>query len=421
MDTLKVMLHAADEGGCGHYRMIWPGQAVASQDLGIDVEVVTEGQLTVSVQENQDGTSKIIDVTVPDCDVLVLQRPLRRELTDAIPLLQAKGVAVVVELDDDFQAIHRNNTAWAGCQPHLSPDRNWKWLQRACHLADLVTVTTPNLARKYGNDNTRVIPNYLPAHAVAQKPWKHPRDTRPLHFTWTGSVATHPTDLQVASAGFQTMAREGWGEAHIIGTGKGVASRLGLGNDRVVEYRENEDGEVASLTVDNPLIHATGVWVDIDQYPNEIGRIADVGVVPLADIPFNEGKSWLKGLEFAGQGRPFIASSTGPYRELAEQHGLGVIAKKPRDWIRLMRRFHDDPDWAQTLAATGLAYVQEHMTYEANAWRWAAVWAEAASRRKGTPRSSATLQRPHSGPTGIHKALGLVPITEEMMGDARLG
>lgn len=409
MDGLHVQAHAADEGGCGHYRVAWPAQAVNQADLGMHVELVHDGSLQVSVAELPDGTSQVVEASI-DADVLVLQRPLQYQLAQAIPLLQRNGTAVVVELDDDFQAIHHQNTAWLGVQPKHSPDRNWKWLKQACAQADLVTVTTPNLARKYGvGGNARILPNYVLAEHVTGKPLRHPRGHRPVRFTWTGSVATHPTDLQQAAAGFQQLCREGGpGEAHVVGTGKGVASRLGLGNDKVQQYVPGDEPDtVASITVDNPLVHATGDWVPIEQYPATLRKATDVGVVPLDDIPFNRGKSWLKGLEFAAQGRPFVASATEPYQLLHDEYGLGLIARRPRDWVKHMRRLVDNPDMAEELAATGLATVRDHLTYEENAWRWAAVWAEAAAGRKAS-RHTVTMPEP------VYKQGGLVPYSEEV-------
>jgi glycosyltransferase involved in cell wall biosynthesis len=220
----------------------------------------------------------------------------------------------------------------------------------------------------------------MPAHAVAGKPLKHPRGSRPFRFLWTGSVATHPTDLQQAAAGFQKLVLHGPAECRIIGTGKGVASRLGLGPDEVLvtePHPDDPEGSVQTVTRPNPLVHATGEWVPIDDYPTLIAKTGDAGVVPLDYTPFNEGKSWLKGLEFAAAGRPFVASATEPYTLLRDDHGIGLIAKRPRDWIRQMTKLEADPEYAEGIAAAWLDTVRQYMTYEANAHRWAAVWEEA--------------------------------------------
>jgi glycosyltransferase involved in cell wall biosynthesis len=57
----------------------------------------------------------------------------------------------------------------------------------------------------------------------------------------------------------------------------------------------------------------------------------DIGLVLLSDIPFNQAKSALKGLEYGLAGIPFIAYGTSEYKWLAEQ-GVGRVATTPEEW-----------------------------------------------------------------------------------------
>ena len=56
-----------------------------------------------------------------------------------------------------------------------------------------------------------------------------------------------------------------------------------------------------------------------------------VGLVPLTRSPFNEAKSYLKGLEYAAAGIPFIATPTEEYR-LLHRAGVGRLAETPDEW-----------------------------------------------------------------------------------------
>ena len=58
----------------------------------------------------------------------------------------------------------------------------------------------------------------------------------------------------------------------------------------------------------------------------------DIGLVPLADIPFNHAKSNLKGLEYAISGIPYVASALPEYQRLANE-GIGRVAVTPDHWI----------------------------------------------------------------------------------------
>jgi len=65
----------------------------------------------------------------------------------------------------------------------------------------------------------------------------------------------------------------------------------------------------------------------------ELYRKMDIGIVPLRDVPFNHAKSYLKGLENAAAGIPFIASGGLPEYQLLADAGVGRIANTPDEWI----------------------------------------------------------------------------------------
>jgi hypothetical protein len=52
---VKVLVYPADRFGCGHFRMLWPGDALAA--AGHDVTVVGQGKRTVRlVMEGDTGS-----------------------------------------------------------------------------------------------------------------------------------------------------------------------------------------------------------------------------------------------------------------------------------------------------------------------------------------------------------------------------
>ena len=52
----------------------------------------------------------------------------------------------------------------------------------------------------------------------------------------------------------------------------------------------------------------------------------DLGIVPLADIPFNRGRSNVKAREYAAAGVPWLASPVGSYADLGEEEGGRLVA-----------------------------------------------------------------------------------------------
>lgn len=344
---MRIGCYPADNGGCGFFRMREPARAV--NEAGGDVRIL-EGLQGIYVDDAL-GRSKLMDVVAPDVDVAVLQRPLRPALTLAIPHLQAHGIAVVVEVDDDFRTIDPANPAFGAVHPKLSPGRNWRWLVQAIRSADLVTTSTPELARRYASDASRVrmVRNYIPRRWIRAEAQE--RDV----VGWTGSVATHPHDLQVTHGGVaRAVGRTG---ARFRGIGSAESARV-LGIDR---------GESVP-------------WTSLEDYPAQIARLG-VGIVPLDDTAFNRGKSWLKGLEYAACGVPFVATPLPEYTALRGL-GAGEKAARGREWEReVARLLTDDAHHAERREA-GLEAARG-LTVEGHAHEWVEAWEAALDRRMG--------------------------------------
>ena len=336
---------------------------MALKHQGFDVSVVLpsdplDDQLQAKIV-TIDGRDRLMAVTAPDADVVVLQRPLRRVILDAIPRLQKEGVKVIVEIDDDFSSIDPRNAAFWACQPSPGvyvypdgtekptggPDRNWHNVAAACRIADLVTVTTPALAKRYGaHGRVAVLPNYVPESYLSINAAPH----EGVAVGWAGSVHSHPGDLQVAGIGVAQAVNESGASFVVVGPGNMVAQSLHL-------------REEPSSTGYLPL------W----DYPMAVANL-DIGIVPLVDSAFNRAKSGLKMLEYAALGVVPVGSPT-PDNVRLEKHGLGFIAEKPKDWRKTISRLARDKEllaeWQTDVRTRASLF-----TYEHNAEQWWDVW-----------------------------------------------
>lgn len=354
---MKVAVWPADDGGCGHYRLRWPALALIAEGADIDLRRPEEGSGLQGIFVQRDGLDRLVALSgAPEVDVVVLQRPLSAWRADAVEVLQKAGVRVVVEIDDDFGALHPSNSSFLSCHPRRSPGMNWEHLARACRQADLVTVTTPALARRYGaHGRVAVLPNMVPARYLDIARPAHPG----LIVGWTGSIETHPTDLQVTRGALErTLASTLEGQVatvRVVGTGKGVRQALRLSSEP----------------------EATG-WLALQEYPYAMAE-ADVGLVPLDDIAFNAAKSALKMMEYAALGAPVIASPT-PDNVRMWGEGIGLLASKPRDWATHLRRLLSNPEHRAEVAGRGRE-AMARFTIEGNADRWWDAWASCLDRK----------------------------------------
>lgn len=350
---MKVVLHPSDQAGCGHYRMIWPARAAAAE--GAATVKLRIGEAPVRWQAR--GSQLGVRPTDPDADVVVLQRVCSKRIVEFIPFLQAIGKAVVVDVDDDMTALDPRHPGFRHFHPHASPDTNWRHLQKACSLADLVTVSTPALARRYGaHGRVMVLENRVPAAMLDM-----PRESDGATVGWGGTIESHPGDLQATSGGVALMVADSGWRFQQIGPRDGVQEALRLQSPH----------------------DATGSIPSVVGYQQALGQL-DIGIVPLADGRFNEAKSFLKGLEYAARGVPFVASPSPEYLRL-EGLGAGVTAAaRARSWRGQLVRLTDDQVRAE-LAAQGRELVREQYTFDGNGWRWADAWAQALANRHARP------------------------------------
>lgn len=338
-------VYPADLAGCGHLRLIWPAEVLRS--LGHDVTLFPPGQQTglpIAVFE-RNGKRGIKLLARPQCDVVVIQRPLDWKWQLAIPAMKQAGVRVVVDIDDDFHALRGDHVGFWHVHPRTSPDHNWQHMAAALREASTVTMTTEALRQRYGKKNGVVIPNCVPRTYLSLEAERLPMTT----IGWSGTTETHPGDLDVVGRAVFNVMKVSGAQFRVLGKRLGVAKALGLSESAV---------ELAD-------------WVPIDQYAGELAKL-DVGIVPLAMNAFNEAKSWLKGLEMAAVGVPFVSSPTTPYLDLQEA-GMGRTASTPADWGRELGMLVRSPTYREEAAARGREAAAK-WTIEGNAWRWAEVW-----------------------------------------------
>lgn len=348
--TLRILLLVADQGACGLYRMIMPARAAAASGNS-DLEIfVAEGLLGKHHRE-PDGTLVCDYVAPVDMDIVVYQRPMTDSLVSTIPLIQAQGCTVIVELDDDIVNVPTHNLAYDLVHPRINRTFNWQFLREACKLADWMTCTTPALGERYMPGRHTVVPNYVPTSLVQfQASSSLGKSPEEIVLGWSGSMAVHAMDLQETQNAIPIVLHETDCEFLVVGESARTGAALGLSKDPA----------------------ETG-WIPLPEYPEYLAKL-DVGIVPLVGDRFNQAKSWLKGMEMAALGIPFVASPVTEYVRLHNEYHIGILASKQRDWVRELKRLVIEDEYRSDVSGRGRALVQERLTIEGNVGRWIEAW-----------------------------------------------
>ncbi len=355
---MKVLLLAADQGGCAKYRVREPHRV--TKDL-VDV-TVTNSLAVEAVRDTRTGLTNIKEVHT-DADLIVFQRPLDNAMSSALIQAKKQGIAVAVEMDDDLASTHPKNLAYPFFHGHL--DTGIQWLWRATQNADYIIASTPAIRDRYApNGNGVVVRNCIPESIFDIVP-RYERTDETSMIGWTGSVASHPTDLLATKGAVSEV----------------ITSRIEGGRDLAVSVIGEMEHVYDHLGLpDSVPSHSPG-WLSLDDYYEGIASSMDVGIVPLELNQFNKSKSYLKGLEMAALGVPFVASNTYEY-EVFEAYGVGQTAANPSDWRRKLGRLIDNRTKTVSLAKDYRDKIRQEHTYENNAELWVKAWESAIEARK---------------------------------------
>ncbi|MDQ2104717.1 glycosyltransferase family 4 protein [Azospirillum isscasi] len=95
----------------------------------------------------------------------------------------------------------------------------------------------------------------------------------------------------------------------------------------------------------------------------------DIGIMPLADTPWERGKCGYKLIQYMACGKPVVASPVGVNRDIVEHGVNGFLAETPQEWTDALRRLAASPDLRRRLGAAGRAKVERHYSLAGTAPR----------------------------------------------------
>jgi glycosyltransferase involved in cell wall biosynthesis len=328
------------------YRLAWAAQAMAGRGMDVTVAEPKASPLMVKVLRYASGERLAELIEPPDCDALVLQRTMDWRFPWVIPQLQDAGIRVVIDIDDDLYALKPNHIGWAAIQPANNRDMNIHHLRISLSLADVVTVSAPALAERYGDGRARVLPNCVPERYLAiERAEPH----EGIWVGWPGATGTHPGDLDSIRGVVPALLRsQPTATFHALGNPDGVRRALGMSYEPVHHPR-----------------------VDIAQYPQELASL-DIGICPLQGNEFNRSKSWLKPLEMAAVGVVPVVSAMPEY-ERAGAEGFAIVAKNRRQWEANLWRLADDHLYRSAMAAE-FRQAAARWTIEGRLNQWIEAW-----------------------------------------------
>jgi glycosyltransferase involved in cell wall biosynthesis len=121
------------------------------------------------------------------------------------------------------------------------------------------------------------------------------------------------------------------------------------------------------------------VNVPIDRLQEQLGGW-DIGIAPLADIPFNRSRSDVKLKEYGSVGIPWLASPVGPYADLGEAEGGRLVEDDA--WFEALDRLVRRRRERRILGRRARAWARSQ-SIDNVAERWERVFQHAIEHRAG--------------------------------------
>jgi len=282
-------------------------------------------------------------------DIIVFKLIMHQRILDEMSKAKLMGQIIVVDIDDWHDGLDKSNRAYLATDPETSPENNRAIYNEIISLADAIIVSTPFLGEYYSTMNKNV---YLVRNGIDIGRWKQ----RKISFTdkptigWVGATPWRSQDLESVA---------------------GSVGKFITDNDLPFHHSGHTSSHDAPLACDQLEIGhekvSTMPLAPILDYPALFEPI-DIGIVPLNNVPFNHAKSFIKGLEYAVAGIPFVASYSPEYQLLADS-GVGRVAKTKEDWDYHLGELMD-PKMRQDEAEENLENVKKMFTMEIRGAEW---------------------------------------------------
>ncbi len=282
-------------------------------------------------------------------DIIAFQRNLvAQEVFDAIEYWKGMGKPVLADLDDAYQILPISNPAWHfWIENSTSRDPDpLIWLERGLGICG--NLTSPN--RNILNDWKHVCKGYfLPNFANGD---------------WYRNLPDHAAEKERVGLAGRTIIGWGGSVSHYDswwGTGiREAAARVCQRHPEVVWMICGNDPRIIGQLPVSPTQKYNQVGVAPQDWPKVV-NLFDIGVAPLFG-PYDQRRSWIKGMEYLLAGVPWIGTRGEPYSDLAESGTL--IGNGVDSWEMALETKLSNLKQEQEAARAKIPYAQSEFLIE---------------------------------------------------------
>tara|TARA_Y100000004_G_scaffold105140_1_gene118009 strand:+ start:1565 stop:2725 length:1161 start_codon:yes stop_codon:yes gene_type:complete len=350
-DKLKILVVAANEGGCSYYRALMP-MAKLQQHCPDDVDIrFNQNPLNWDTSTNKETGDEFEDLKW--ADIVMTQNISNFGPQFMIRLYQIakdEGCFIHYDTDDLLTNLYKGHRLY-----DVYRERKLDELTKVLyHNADLVTVTQTKFAHRiapFVKGTLAVVKNAIDYDLPC---WNLPRQYRtkqkqPCNIGWVGGIHHEQDVKQIPGLGLTLNAK--------VGPEKIRWSFFG--RPPVTEDTDPNDWQQSVWNEYQRIL--TGAsrhknWAVFNAMPSDrygaFYKDMDVAIAPLEWNEFNDSKSEIKLMEAGRYGIPLVATDCGCYDEVIENGYTGYLISKENkisDWVRAISKIIKDPKHAREM------------------------------------------------------------------------
>jgi glycosyltransferase involved in cell wall biosynthesis len=265
--------------------------------------------------------------------------------TWADKLLVNRNIPTVVDYDDAVfhrYDLHDNSFVRAFLGRRIDAIMHW---------ATTVVVGNDYLAGRARQAGAHKI-EYLPSVVDTNRYSVREKSEREFRIGWIGSPITAPYLGLIAGAMEQAIKQTG---ARLVLIGAGDQDPLpGISKENLTWSEDSEVAQIQSL---------------------------DVGIMPLSDGPFEQGKCGYKLVQYMACGLPVVASPVGVNSRIVEHGKTGFLASSTSEWLHALVMLSQNASLRNDFGFAGRKKVEQEYSLQVTAPRLFDILTEAALRK----------------------------------------
>jgi glycosyltransferase involved in cell wall biosynthesis len=249
-------------------------------------------------------------------------------------LLAATGVPIVFDFDDAI---------W---MPNVSEgNKNLAFLKNPLKTNRIIKLATSviagneflaNYALQF-NPNVLVVPSTVDAKLYCPKPSQNPDSPEPVCIGWSGSASTLPY-LEAIMPQLAEVEKALPRQVRFLVIG-------------VPGYRNSQLNRLHSIA-----------WRADTEVP-DLAQL-DIGLMPLPNEPWAQGKCGMKAIQYMGLGIPAVVSPIGVNTTIVQHLHNGMWATEPKDWQTTLVQLVQNRAIRETLGANARKTVEERYSLQ---------------------------------------------------------